>query len=204
MYIQKCVKGIAGASSDSDGITKESAEAVLTQNEGIVSNWWRQQGTITPEMVAQVLTEENLDRHVHDYDNYGFGTPFISLASGAVERDRIVRQNYAYSAVDTALMFATDNWSRPGALFFCWVPVGHIPAVTLVSIAEPVRDLNIYQRWSPYQLEGEVTAKVHIPANQIQRVEWWDATSSTKKPMETWVNPCYVEPEVLSNVRDLF
>ena len=108
------------------------------------------------------------------------------------------------SAVDTALMFATDNWTRPGALFYLWVATSHRPAVAVETVAEPVRDLNIYWRWSPYQPEGEVTAKVHITANQIEKLEWWIPTSRAGRVEETILNPEYVEAELLSDVRELF
>jgi len=155
-------------------------------------------------MVSESLTNQNLDRHLHDYDSFGDETPFISLATGAVERNTITQQNFAYSAIDTALSFATENWTKPGALFFCWVVTSNSPAVELSNVAEAVRDLNIYQRWSPYQLEGELTAKVHIPSNQIERVEWWNPSHGHWHPEHTWANPKYIQPEVLSNIRDLF
>lgn len=204
MYIQYCVKGIVGHVPGGDGITEEDAEALGTQGGGIISNWWRRVETISPNMVEDVLTEANLDRHLHDYDNFQHDTPFISLACGAVERDSLVRQNFVYSARDTALMFATEDWTRPGALFYLWVPVSYHRAVSLSAVAEPVRDLNIYQRWSPYQLEGEITAKIAIPANQIEKAEWWDARHDRRNPKHVWVNPNYEQPHPLSNIRDLF
>jgi len=101
-------------------------------------------------------------------------------------------------------MFATEDWKRPGALFYLWVPTGYNRAVSLSAVAEPVRDLNIYQRWSPYQLEGEITAKVNIPANQIEKVEWWDGNHSKTMPKLVWPNLDYVDPAPLSNIRELF
>ncbi|MHC0053553.1 hypothetical protein [Actibacterium sp. D379-3] len=204
MYIQKCVKGIAGDTSGLPGLTQSEAREIISQDHGIMSNWWRKEHIITPHMVANVLTAHNLDRHLHDYENFGDETPFISLASGSVERNTILQQNFAYSAIDTALQFATDDWTRPGALFFCWVATSNYPAVEVSNVAEAVRDLNIYQRWSPYQLEGELTAKVHIPSNQIERVEWWDPSHGQWGPQHTWPNSKYVEPNVLSNIRELF
>ena len=204
MYIQQCVKGIAGELHGRDGITEGEAKEIIVMGRGIFSNWWRKIGRISPEQVEDILTDHNLDRHLHDYDNFGGDTPFISLACGAVERDMLVRKNFTYSAVDTALMFATDDWSRPGALFYLWVPTSHNRATALSAVAEPVRDLNIYQRWSPYQLEGEITAKIHIPANQIEKAEWWDANYSTSKAKYVWPNPDFIEATPLSNIRELF
>lgn len=204
MYIQQCVKGIAGKIDGGDGITVAGAENIVLSDIGIISSWWRQIGIITPATIADVLTDDNLDRHLHDYATFGGDTPFISLACGSVERDVLVSSNFIYSAVDTALMFATEDWTRPGALFYCWVPTSQNRAVALSNVAEPVRDLNIYQRWSPFQLEGEITAKVNIPANQIEKVEWWDGNHSKDIPKYTWPNHDYVHPERLSNIRGLF
>ena len=171
MYIQRCVKGIAG-NDGSTGITEQGAKSLVIDGHGILCNWWRKLNTISPPEIEAVLTDRNLDRHLHDYDAFCADTPFISLACGAVERDALVQKNFVYSAIDIALMFATEDWGRPGALFYLWVPVSYNRAVSLRAVAEPVRDLNTYQRWSPYQLEGEITAKINIPANQIERVEW--------------------------------
>lgn len=204
MYVQYCVKGIAGAAGGRAGVTKAEAVNLIAEQRGILSNWWRELHRITPELVADVLTDANLDRHLHDYARFGGKSPFISLACGAVERDSIVQHNWVHSAIDTALMFATDNWTRPGALFFLWVVTSQRPAVAIDSVAEPVRDLNVYRRWSPFQPEGEVTAKVHIPANQIEKVEWWNPSASTDRPEDVLRNWRYAEPDQLSNVRELF
>ena len=202
MYLQYCVKGI-GADGE-EAFTWSDAQAVIAEHVGIPSNWCRKNDVITPAMVAHVLTDDNLDRHLHDYGAFGDKSPFISLACGAVERDANARQNWVYSAVDTALMFATESWTRPGALFFLWVIVNQRPAVAIPAVAEPVGDLSVYRRWSGVQLEGEVTAKVHIAANQIERVEWWDESFSKCCPKDTLVNSRYVPPEKLSDVRELF
>lgn len=205
MYIQRCVKGIVGrVGSGGEGISEGEVAHRVQHSLGLASNWWRKKGMISPEEIEDVLTEANLDRHLHDYDSYGPDTPFISLACGATERDALVQRNFVYSARDTALMFATEDWAKPGALFYLWVPVSYHRAVPLSAVAEPVRDLNIYQRWSPYQLEGEITAKVGIPANQIEKVEWWDPAYSKTVPRSVYPNLTYVEPDALSNIRDLF
>ena len=205
MYVQHCVKGVAGKTGGTPGISEDDARGVICRERGIWSNWLREQGgCVSPASIRDQLTEGNLDRHLHDYKNYGARSPFISLACGAVERQTWLRRNFAYSAVDTALMFATENWARAGALFYLWVPTGHNAVVPLASVAEPVRDLNIYRRWLPYQVEGEVTAKIHIAANQIERVEWWDGEHCTSSPKWTLENPEYVTPERVSNIRELF
>lgn len=205
MYVQMCVKGIAGGAVPSKhSITWDEARELLRSNAGIQSNWWRTKGSITPSEVASVLNETNLNKHLHDYDIYQNDTPFISLACGAVERDTVARTNFLYSAIDTALLFATGGWARPGALFYCWVPTALNKAVELRAIAEPVRDLLAYRTWSPYQLEGELAAKVHIPSNQFDRVEWWDGSHDRDGAVQTFYNPNYIEPAAVTNLRALF
>jgi hypothetical protein len=203
MYIQWCVKGISGVAGP-NGTTFSDAIVMISSGSGIVSNWWRQKGTISPGEVAGVLTGGNLDRHLYDYANYGPQTPFISLASGCVERNTFLQRNIVYSAIDTALLFATSAWAHPGVLFYCWAQVGLNPAVEIAAVAEAVRDLNIYRRWSPYQLEGEITAKIQIPANQISHVEWWDGSRDKFRAQRTFVNPSFVDPAQVTNLRDLF
>lgn len=199
MYIQWCVKGITSG----PGFGWAEAQHLLTSEKGILSNWWRDLGEITPTQIAGVLNLANLYRHLNDYDNYRPETPFISLAAGAVERDAYLGINTTHSAIDTGLWFATDFGTKPGALFHCWVPVGLNPAVEVSSVAESVRDLHVYRDYLRYQLEGEVTAKVHVPSNQIERVEWWNAYTDAD-PVHTFVNPSFVEPTPLTTLRELF
>jgi hypothetical protein len=207
MYVQWFVKGISSKNDAGDPIlSKSEAFDLVDTGRGIISNWWRTRphGLISPPDVQRVLTAHDLDRHVHDYDAYGPETPFISVASGCVERDLEAAQNNIYSAVDVALEFATARFTRPGALFIGWLPVALNPAVEIASVAEAIRDLNVYHRWSPYQLEGEITAKVNIPANQISLVEWWDPSVRTDEPDEIHQNPGYVTPMPLLNHREYF
>lgn len=205
MYIQYCVKGISGGTG---GITEDQAREIVVDaagnpsRRGVSSNWLRRVGPVDAVQIADALTETALDRHLHDYAAFGRDTPFISLACGSVERQ--AQANAIYSAIDTALGFATGYWKHPGALVYLWVPTGHYPAVGLSVVAEPVRDLNIYQRWSPNQLEGEITAKVHIPANQIERVEWWDGDRDRTATVWQAANPGYIAPALLGNIRELF
>lgn len=195
MIVQKCVKGI-------NGISKAEAFDIVSSQRGILSNWWRTKGSITPTEIAAVLTDINLDRHLHQYDLYGQVTPFISLSCGSVVWSE--HSIDEYSAIDTALGFATDWNTSSGAVFYCWVEVAMNPSVEVVHLAEEVRNLNTYRRWSPFIDEGEVTAKVHIPSNQIERVEFWDPTVDTTAPTDVFPNPSYVNPQKVSNVRDYF
>lgn len=207
MYVQWFVKGIASQDALGNAVLGwDDAKALLLSGHGITSNWWRNKpgGRISPPEVDAVLTEDNLERHVHDYDHFGPDTPFISMASGSVGRDAHLRRNSVYSAVDTALDFATDSGAWPGCVFYGWVVTSLNPAVELSSVAEAIRDLNVYHRWSPFQLEGEITAKIHIPSNQIQRVEWWDLSSDVTAPLRACDNPGFVPPTPILNMREHF
>lgn len=202
MYVQWCAKGIAGTGAT--GLTKDRAFQMVASGQGLISNWWRNRGTIYSHESVAVVNEHNLDRHLHDYANFGHESPFISLTSGCVERNALLQQNIAHSAIDTALLFATDSWAHPGALFYCWIPVGLNAAVRVLGVAEAVRELHTYRRWSPYQLEGEITAKVQVPANQISRVEWWDGSRHKDQPTDLYTNPRFVSPDPILNLRELF
>src|ERR1700759_1813926 len=116
MHVQHCVKGIKGESiaGANDGLTQALAVQMIQAGHGIYSNWWRSKGTISPAEVEVVLTEDNLDRHLHDYTAFGDQTPFISLSAGAVIRDPATMTNQIYDAVDTALSFATVDGTRAG------------------------------------------------------------------------------------------
>ena len=207
MYVQWFVKGISSTNDAGDPIlSKSRAYNLVDSGNGIISNWWRTRptGGISPADVQRELTAYNLDRHVHDYDSYGPETPFISVAAGCVERDLDAAENNIYSAVDVALEFATARLTRPGALFIGWLPVALNPAVEIRSVADAIRDLNVYHRWSSFQLEGEITAKVNIPANQIKTVEWWDPSFSKDIPADTHQNLGYVAPTPILNHREYF
>lgn len=199
MIVQNCVKGIAGGSS---GITKNQAFDLVANGTGIISNWWRNKGSILANEAASLLTSTNLDRHLHDYQNFGAHTPFISLSAGSVRR--LATHNEVYSAIDTALEFATNWWRHSGALFYCWVPVNLNPAPEIQAFAEEVRALHTYKRWSPYQLEGEITAKIQVHANQIEKVEWWEKYGDEFRVTSTFWNKNFVTPISVSNLRELF
>jgi hypothetical protein len=114
MYIQWCVKGISGAAPPK-GITFSDAIVMIRSGSGIISNWWRKEGTISPGQVAGVLTAGNLDRHLHDYASYGPETPFISLASDVllfIQRAQRIR----FSPCLIATMDFDRNDNRPNLM----------------------------------------------------------------------------------------
>jgi hypothetical protein len=208
MFVQWCIKGVRGRLPGEDaaiGIDDSDAHAMVLGGQGILCNWWRTAASISPAARRTKLTAANLDRHVHDYDTYGAQTPFISLTAGCVERDVGLRLNRVHEAQDVALRFGTDWGARPGYLFYCWVVVGLKPAVSVEGVAEEIRELNTYLSWSDYQLEGEVTAKINVPANQIHAWERWDCDHHGKvNGTNTWrhLNPRFDSPALISNIRD--
>lgn len=203
MYVQWCVKGIAGSALG--GIDDTQARDVIDGKWGIFCNWWRKQNIISPPEVRDKLTSANLDLHINNYATIAANTPFISLAAGCIERDVFYRTNRIHPAIRTALSFATDWGNGSGYLYFLWVIVGLTGAVPVQQVAEEVRNLNVYRSWSPYQLEGEVTAKVHIPSLQIQRVECWEPVARGRL-RQRWVhpNPAFESPDLISNIRRAF
>jgi hypothetical protein len=208
MIIQWCVKGVGGIAPDD---WKE-----IMERKGLICAWWQQ---IEPQPfpigdVPARLTPAHLDRHVNNYSakdpDTGLRvcerTPFISLAAGSVERHKFLRTNQIHRARRTALRFATQNGRRDGYLFTCYVIVSINPAVPVMGVAEEVRELNSYRRYSPWQLEGEVTAKVLVPPNQIKSCEIWEATRGRPKLRQVGVNsnPLFEDPRSITNVRELF
>jgi hypothetical protein len=207
MFVQWCIKGISGRldkENNAVGIDKAEAEAMIKGGEGIVCNLGRKM-PISPADRRKILNYANLDRHIHDYENFKNDTPFISLTAGCVERDTALKLNRIHEAEDVALRFATNYWERPGYIFYCWVVVGLKPAVSVEAVAEEMRELNTYLSYSDYQLEGEITAKFIVPANQILRCELWDFDKDLCEPKMFWScdNTRFDYPAVVSNVRGL-
>lgn len=211
MFVQWCIKGVRGrdvTSGESSGIVDSEAHDMLDLGQGILCNWWRNAGTITPAGVRDKLTSANLDRHIHDYDNFCDETPFISLTAGSVERVTALRLNRIREAQDVALRFATDWGRHVGYLFYCWVVVGLKPAAEVQGVAEEVRELHTYTSYSDFQLEGEITAKINIPSNQIQRCERWEPHPRLSGHLVLsagwpYDNPSFSPPDSVSNVRTL-
>ncbi|MET8123448.1 hypothetical protein [Micromonospora sp. NPDC005189] len=207
MIVQWCIKGMHLGSD-------REAQRILRDPGGLVSNWWRDVGTIRPDDIREKLTEVNLDMHVNHFDDpdpvsgrkFSEVTPFISLAAGVVERDKVARTNFVHTAQRTALWFGTGFGRRPTAyLFTCWVMLGTRSAVEIEHIAEEIRDLNTYRRYSDFQTEGEVTAKISVPGNQIKECKKWEWDQTAKKFSVTgrWMNPQFVPPDALSNIREV-
>ncbi len=207
MIVQWCIKGLA---LQNDKIAKN----IIDLRVGIVCNWWRAVGTIAQNEKPYKLTAASLDMHVNHFSDkdpstgspFSDGTAFISLSSGTVERDPIAKTNYVHTALRTALWFGTEFGAKTAAyLYTCWVIVGTRAAVEVEAVAEEIRDLNTYRRYSAYQTEGEVAAKIAVPANHIEQCDkWtWDRKSLTMIQDWTHPNPYFTPPDTLSNVREL-
>jgi hypothetical protein len=210
MIVQWAIKGISGGPN---GINDNEARSIINDGQGIICNWWRNQHQISPPEVRMKLNYQNLLRHVNQYDTidpqtgkpFYMGTPFISLASGCVERTNALRTNRVIPAKRTALEFATEWGTVPGYLFYCWVILGLNQAVEIESVAEEVRNLNTYRSYSPYQTEGEITAKIQICSNQILKCEKYEHQAG-RALTKVWThdNAKFENPSKVSNIRELF
>lgn len=215
MYVQTCIKGVQGGER---GINDTEAKEILAGS-GLQCNWWRRVNSISPATINERLTAAELDLHVNAYDEQHPNralrvheeTPFISLAAGVVERSTFLKTNFVHPAHRTALLFASDFGQLRGDcyLFYCWVVVGLMPAVPVRHLAEEVRELNTYRRYSAFQLEGEVTAKVEVPSCQIHRFERYTVEDGINGGIdityqEQVINPHYVDPATVVNIRKAF
>ncbi|WP_208630600.1 hypothetical protein [Amycolatopsis kentuckyensis] len=208
MIVQWCVKGLHLSDDD-------EAKLLIDSGGGLLCNWWRNVGQIKPVEIRQKLTPGNIDRHVNHFTKtdpatghpFAKNSPFISLSAGTVDRDAVARTNLVHRARKTALWFGTQFGQYDFAyLYTCWVILAPRAAVDIEGIAEEVRDLNAYRRYSAYQTEGEIAAKVNVPDNQISHCEKWELHGSPRKRFSkawTHVNPRFTPPEILTNVREL-
>jgi hypothetical protein len=208
MFVQMCIKGMFG-------ISRAQAEDILLWD-GLSCNWWRERGSsggkpIEAWEIGKRLTSNNLDLHVNAYgaphpDHPGRlvrqETPFISLTAGTVSPLLFRRTNNTWSAHQTALDFATDHGRHEGDdcyLFYCWVIVGLRPAVGVKGLAEEVREIKTYRNFSVFQqTEGEIVAKIDVPARQIERFERYEVRGTGRNQqhnqIEVLSNGNYIDP----------
>lgn len=208
MIVQWCIKGL----SLPDDV---AAEKLVMTGTGLLCNWWRDVHTISPEEVRKKLLPGNLDLHVNHFTTpmldgrpFSCATPFISLSAGTVERDVALRTNFVHRARRTALWFGTEfGRVKTAYLYKCWMVLAPKAAVPVEGLAEEVRDLNTYRRYSDFQTEGEIAAKIKIPANQIESCEKWTLRSEAGVEVleHSWTrfNPLFTNPDQLSNVREV-
>ena len=208
MIVQWCIKGMALKGGD------DQAKSIIDSRDGIHCNWWRDVGGITAPQIRDKLTDENLNLHVNHFTiidpntkrKFNELTPFISLTAGTVERDAAAKTNIVRRARATALWFGTNFGEFDHAyLYICWIMVAPRAAVAIEGVAEEVRDLNTYRRYSEFQPEGEIIAKIWVPDNQIKECEKWTWDRSGRVFERVWAhsNRRFTVPEMLTNVREL-
>jgi hypothetical protein len=209
MFVQMCIKGI-------NSITLADAQAILTRR-GITCSWWRNARHISSAEIDERLTELELNLHVNSFDEkhptraglVREESPFISLTAGSVERDRWLARNDTFPAHQVAMKFASDFGELRGDcfLFYCWVFVGMRPSVRVRNLAEEVRELNTYTKYSRFHWEGEIAAKVEVPARQIEKFEHYEYRGDLSGPFPwtrigVYDNPDYIKPHEVTNYRD--
>jgi hypothetical protein len=206
MIVQWCIKGLQ---LDDDA----AARRIIDAKDGLFCNSGRNNGGVVVSSIADMLTPAKLDLHVNHFlaDDPTTGRPvgpdsaFISLSCGTVERDVAAQTNTVHRARRTALQFGLNFGRRDCAyLFVCWVVLAPRRATEIMGVAEEVRDLTTYRRYSSYQLQGEVTAKILVPSSQVKGYQKWEWNRPGRRfHMTDWYpNPTFVAPETLSNVRD--
>lgn len=202
MVFQQVLKGIPR-------LTDAQARAILVRD-GIGCEWWRNNGLISPVEVAEKLTERNLRWHLDRYYRidpstgrpFHEGTPFISLTAGTFDHDRRRRLNVPKPAHKTALAFATRGFNEVGHIFHGYVMVLPNPSIPLQEFAEDVRDFHSHSRYSRYRLQGEVTAKIHVPAVRLERVERYEPSAgSAARCTDVWFNSGFEPPSRHANIR---
>jgi len=209
MIIQEVLKGINGLNA---------TDVARMFAEGIQCNWWRKVRFLPAHEVPLRLTDRNLHWHQNRYEDpdplegnevFSRHTPFISTTAGSVEREIFTRTNTLHPAWLEALCFATDFWTSDGWIFYCSAWILGRKAIGHKAFSEEIRELHIYSDFSPFQPEGEVTAKIEIPPAQIQKAEEWKlsdvltaaGSGVLPAPSNTLMNPLYIDPTTYSNVR---
>jgi len=198
MLIQNCLKGIA----EQAGFGDHEARAALLA-EGLSAAWMRAQKSPIPQLPQDshaALSQTALNAHVNGFGSAKGSTPYFSLSAGCVELDPATATTTTYTALQIALDFATDGARRSGYVFRLWVLVSPKPAPELPGFAEEVRELNLFRQYAVYHYEGEIAAKLFIPARQIEWVEKFDAKLNRQWRLS---NPNFVAPERVSNVLDV-
>ncbi len=211
MIIQQTLKGISG-------IDATAARTLLAQ--GIPCNLVRRRGSISFVEIPSRLSLRNLDWHQNQYNTpdplegnepFSWHTPFISTTAGTVERFISTSTNVKTPAWIEAVDFATSSFTVDGYVFYCYLWVVGRQTVKHEALSEELRELNVYTGFSPFQPEGEITAKINIPPAQIEKAEFWSASDAfdavqndvlpASDPAQTIVNRLFVDPADYNNVR---
>jgi hypothetical protein len=215
LIIQWCCKGLAR-------ISHAEVRNILRDPTGLRCRDWQRysiEGLPFPIGTAMNrLTEDGLDRHVNDFSGtdpatglpFCEVTPFISLSAGCVDRDVTTNTNVTHRALRTALEFATTDFSDParqpcaGWVLYCYVIVGANPAVGIPGVAEEIRELNHNRAFSGWYWQGEVAAKLNVPARQILCAERYEPASGNRLTRtDMLVNLDFCHPAALLAERNM-
>jgi hypothetical protein len=200
MLIQNCLKGIV----ERPGRFSDAEAAAALRGEGLSTAWLRGQTgaamSAFPGTSHSALSQTALNAHVNGFGASRHATPYFSLSAGCIELDPTSQTTTLFSALQTALEFATESGRTSGYVFRLWVLVSPKPAPELPGFAEEVRELNLFRQYATFHHEGEVAAKLYVPARQIEWVEKFD---SSLQRLWRRRNPNFVPPERISNVLDV-
>ncbi|HEY6781115.1 MAG TPA: hypothetical protein VI111_09180 [Thermoleophilaceae bacterium] len=175
MFFQRVLKGIPAETATEPGFTDTRAQGAV-EGRGVPCNWWLNppDRCISPPEIQQKLTESALHDHLVNYDRVRTTTPFISTTAGTVERDAANARNVFFPPMYTALRFATRNFTQDGYVVHAYVYTLGKKSIELEEFAEEVRDVNTYTQYYKWHPEGEIVAKILIPARRIEKIERYD------------------------------
>jgi hypothetical protein len=196
MLIQWCLKGMMRTG----GFDVAQANAVLA-GEGLRASWLRGSAGVSaadfPAMSAPELSAAKLGAHVNSFGSAAASTAYLSLSAGCRERDPTRTAAITHPAWTTAQAFATD-WGRTHGFVFClWVLVAPKPAPELPGFGEEVRSLLNSPQFVTYHHEGEIAAKLYVPAKQISG---WILYDPDLTAIDGKKNSDFVSPDRISNV----
>jgi hypothetical protein len=213
MFFQRVLKGIPAATGNDPGLTEDMVRRIVA-GEGIICNWWHNKpdGAITLPEIQAKLTETALYDHLVNYDTVKSETPFISTTAGTVASEVELERYTLFPAIYTAVRFATRNFSQDGYVVHAYVYTLGKRAIELEEFAEEVRDVNTYTSYYAWHPEGEIVAKIHIPARRIEKIEQYRHTGlaeqldqgiiPTPAPGDVFADPSvYRDPLQYANVR---
>jgi hypothetical protein len=172
MIFQRVLKGLPEEAPPLPGLTDARAQQMV-DGLGLLSSWWMNapDGQISPMDVRDKLTEQALEDHLSDYDTVSQTTAFISTTAGTVEVNAAQQTYDQFPPKYTALRFATRNFTQTGYLVHVYVFVLGRKSIELEEFAEEVRDVNLYTKRYEWHHEGEIVAKINIPAQRIEKIE---------------------------------
>lgn len=207
VQIQWCLKGIPEQFDDYGNPTFSDIEAKALLYSGILSRAVQNNfgKTFVPAIhdAHDELSDTALNDHVNNFPKVWKSTPYISLSAGNVLPNPVGRVS-VLPAWLTAAAFATNYGRTSGYVYRCWCVVSPKAVPEIASVADEVRDLNIFRKYWIFHGEGEIAAKLIVPARQIERVHKIDKNtrplSFNNHPHPEIFNPKFIAPDRLSNL----